>query len=133
MAKDNKQILEALLRKFIKNELRRLREADEDQEATDAEAGTEEETPETPEPAATEKPEEEKPEEQPQEEPAEEEGLNMDFQEGLDNFIQKLKSSTDPVQHEDVVNIVTDLIDSFTSGNDAKMKILSNVRDNFLA
>lgn len=122
MAK-KEQVLEALLRKFIQKELRRLREAEEDQ-------NDQEDTQDQQEPEQEEQPEEPT---TPEPQPEEEEGLNIDFQEGLDNFIQKLKSSTEPVENDDVVAIVTDLIDSFVSSQDGKLGILSSVKDNFLS
>lgn len=117
-------ITENLLRKYVQNEIRRIMEADE------------EETPSAP-PAPTvktkpvEKPVE-KPAEKPEEAPAEEQGLNADFQAAMNAFVQKLKSSTEPVQHDDLIDMVGSLIDMFTSSSEAKLNILRTVKTNIV-
>jgi hypothetical protein len=121
--KNKKQaISENLLRKYIKNEIRRIMEADE------------EETPSAPPaPAVKAKPVEkpaEKPE--PEETPEDNQGLNADFQAAMNAFVQKLKSSTEPVEHDDLINMVGDLIDTFTSSSEAKLNILRTVKTNIV-
>ena len=120
--KNKKQaISENTLRKYIQNEIRRMMEA-------------EEETPSAP-PAPTvktkpvEKPAE-KPE--PEETPEDTQGLNADFQAAMNAFVQKLKSSTEPVEHDDLINMVGDLIDTFTSSSEAKLNILRTVKTNIV-
>ena len=121
--KNKKQaISENTLRKYIQNEIRRMMEAEE------------EETPSAP-PAPTvktkpvEKPAE-KPE--PEETPEDTQGLNADFQAAMNAFVQKLKSSTEPVEHDDLINMVGDLIDTFTSSSEAKLNILRTVKTNIV-
>lgn len=121
--KNKKQaISENTLRKYIQNEIRRMMEAEE------------EETPSAP-PAPTvktkpvEKPVE-KPE--PEETPEDTQGLNADFQAAMNAFVQKLKSSTEPVEHDDLINMVGDLIDTFTSSSEAKLNILRTVKTNIV-
>jgi hypothetical protein len=127
--KNKKQgISENLLRKYIKNEIRRIMEADE------------EETPSAPpapivktKPAAkpAEKPAE-KPVAEPEETSEENQGLNADFQAAMNTFIQKLKSSTEPVEHDDLINMVGDIIDRFTTSSEAKLNILRTVKTNIV-
>jgi hypothetical protein len=123
--RNKKQALaENLLRKYIQNEIRKLMEAEE------------EETPSAP-PAPTvkTKPVEKpvtKPEEAPEETPEEEQGLNADFQAAMNTFIQKLKSSTESVQHDDLITMVGGLIDTFTSSSEAKLNILRTVKTNIV-
>lgn len=121
--KNKKQaISENLLRKYIQNEIRRMMEAEE------------EETPSAP-PAPTvktkpvEKPVE-KPE--PEETPEDTQGLNADFQAAMNAFVQKLKSSTESVEHDDLINMVGDIIDTFTSSSEAKLNILRTVKTNIV-
>ena len=123
--KNKKQaISENLLRKYIKNEIRRIMEADE------------EETPSAPPaPAVKTKPVEkpaEKPVAEPEEAPEDNQGLNADFQAAMNTFVQKLKSSTESVEHDDLINMVGDLIDRFTSSSEAKLNILRTVKTNIV-
>ena len=125
------QLAESLLRRYIQKEIRKIMEADE--EST-------EETPETPEaptdkPVAEPKPQE-KPKEEPKPEPAPEPepevGLNQDFQDAMDQFVQKLKTSTEPVEQDDLVTMVGDLITMFNASSEGKLKILQAVKSNII-
>ena len=120
MKNKRQNITENLLRKYVQNEIRRIMEADE------------EETPSAP-PAPTVKTKPvEKPVEKPKEAPVEDQGLNADFQAAMNTFVQKLKSSTEPVQHDDLIDMVGSLIDMFTSSSESKLNILRTVKTNIV-
>lgn len=123
MKKTKQQLAESLLRKYIQNEIRRMMEADE---TADQEADGQEEAP------AEEPAKEEPAKKEPEQAPEEEVGLNADFQAGLDQFIQKLKTSTEPVEHDDLIDIVSQLVDMFVGSSEAKLNILKAVRTNIV-
>ena len=121
MKKTNQKLAESVLRKYIQKEIRRMMEAEEETTDPNAEAGQEEEAPE-----------EEPQKKEPEQAPEEEAGLNDDFQAGLDQFVQKLKTSTESVDNEDLVEIVGQLIDVFVSSNEGRLSILRAVKTNIV-
>jgi outer membrane biosynthesis protein TonB len=130
------QLAESLLRRYIQKEIRKIMEADEESTEETPAAETPE-TPETPtdKPVAEPKPQE-KPKEEPKPEPAPEPepevGLNQDFQDAMDQFVQKLKTSTEPVEQDDLVTMVGDLITMFNASSEGKLKILHAVKSNIV-
>lgn len=134
MKKSKAQLAESLVRRYIQKEIARLMEEEETKDSTETPA----EEP-TPTPKPEEKPKEE-PKEKPQEEPApqpepEEEpeiGLNQDFQDAMDQFVQKLKTSTEPVEHDDLITMVGDLIGMFVQSSEGKLKVLQAVKTNIV-
>jgi len=98
-----KPLAENKLRQFIRKEIHRLMEAEETEEV-------------------------------PQEEPApeEEEGLGADFQDALNLFLRKLRSSSDSVGDDDLAEMVSTIIDTFVSSNESKLTILKQVRNNIV-
>lgn len=133
MKKSKAQLAESLVRRYIQKEIARIME--EEEETKDS---AETETP-TEDPATTPEPTP-KPEEKPKEEPApqpepEEEpevGLNQDFQDAMDQFVQKLKTSTEPVEHDDLITMVGDLIGMFVQSSEGKLKVLQAVKTNIV-
>jgi hypothetical protein len=124
MKKTNQKLAESVLRKYIQKEIRRMMEADETTDDQNAEAGQEGDQEEAP--------KEEPKKKEPEQAPEEEAGLNDDFQAGLDQFVQKLKTSTESVDHEDLVEIVGQLIDVFVSSNEGRLNILRAVKTNIV-
>jgi hypothetical protein len=123
MKKTNQKLAESVLRKYIQKEIRRMMEAEEETDSPNAEGG--EETPE-------EAPKEEPKKQEPEQAPEEEAGLNEDFQAGLDQFVQKLKTSTEPVEHDDLIDMVGQLVDMFVTSNEGKLNILRAVKTNIV-
>ena len=129
--KSKKQTLaENLLRQYIRKEIKKIMEADEEGGEPTATASTEKPAPK-PTPKPEEKPEE-TPEETPEEEPEEEEGLNPDFQAAYNNFIAKLKGSTGSVTSEDVVEMASNFINSFTGSSEEKLNVLKTIKSNIV-
>jgi hypothetical protein len=120
--KSNKQKLaENVLRQYIRKEIKKIMEAED-------ETAPAETTPEAPE--KEEKPE---PKEKPQPEaPAEEQGLNADFQAALDLFVRKLRSSTESVGTDDVVEMAGSFIDMFTGSSEEKLNVLKSIKSNIV-
>lgn len=135
MMKNKKQVLaENLLRQYIRKEIKKIMEADEEGNEPTATASTQKPAPKptpTPTPKPEEKPEEE-PEETPEEQPEEEEGLNADFQAAYNGFIAKLKGSTESVSTEDVVEIASSFINSFTGSSEEKLNVLKTIKSNIV-
>lgn len=96
-----KPLMENKLRQLIRKEITRLMEAEETEEV---------------------------PQEEPQ--PEEEEGMSTDFEEALNYFIRKLRSSTDSVGDNDLIEMLGTIIDTFTSSNESKLTILKQIRNN---
>lgn len=96
-----KSLMENSLRQLIRKEIYRLMEAEETEEV---------------------------PQEEPQ--PEEEEGMSADFEEALNYFIRKLRSSTDSVGDDDLVEMLSTVIDTFTSSNESRLNILKQIRNN---
>ena len=96
-----KSLMENSLRQLIRKEIYRLMEAEETEEV---------------------------PQEEPQ--PEEEEGMSTDFEEALNYFIRKLRSSTDSVGDDDLIEMLGTIIDTFTSSNESRLTILKQIRNN---
>ena len=96
-----KTLMENSLRQLIRKEIYRLMEAEETEEV---------------------------PQEEPQ--PEEEEGMSTDFEEALNYFIRKLRSSTDNVGDDDLIEMLGTIIDTFTSSNESRLTILKQIRNN---
>ena len=71
-------------------------------------------------------------EEAPQEEPEQEEGLNADFDEAVTRFIRKVRSSSESVSDDDLIEMVGTIIDTFASSNESKLNILKSIRNNIV-
>jgi hypothetical protein len=98
-----KPLAENKLRQLIRREITRLMEAEETEEV---------------------------PQEEPQ--PEEEEGMSADFQEALNYFLRKLRSSTDSVGDGDLVELAGTVIDTFAASNESKLNILKQIRNNIV-
>ena len=110
MKKNKQKLAENTLRMYIRNEIRRIMEADDDSEDTQEEP--------------TEKPQA-KPE--PKAEP-EEEGMPRDFEKATGSYIARLKSSTESVDHDSLIEMVSTIIDSFVDSNEHKLSVLRAIK-----
>lgn len=122
MKSKKEQLAGNVLRQYIRKEIRKIMEAEDETAPT-------EKTPE----AAPEK--EEKPEPKPEpkpEAPAEEQGLNADFQAALDLFVRKLRSSTESVGTDDIVDMAGSFIDMFTGSSEEKLNVLKAIKSNIV-
>ena len=119
-----KQIREAVRRLVVKM----LREQEEEEEEETAEEDpTAAPTPMPPTPETKPKPE---PQAQPEPTPEEEEGLNADFQAATDMFIRKLTQSTGTPAAEDLVDMISQLIERFTTTSEERLNLLKGIRNN---
>lgn len=87
----------------------------------------------TPTPPAQQEPPKEEPKEEPaQPEPApeEEEGLNADFQAATDMFIRKLTQSTGTPSADDLVDMMSQMVERFTTTSEERLNLLKGIRDN---
>ena len=100
-------LAENVLRKYIRNEIKKLMEADEEQST--------EETPEV----------EPEPEE-------EEEGLNADFDAATSRYIGKLKDSSNSVEESDLIDMVSTIITAFAGSSEQKLNVLKAVKTNIV-
>jgi len=109
----------------------------EEEEKT-AEETPEEETPEadpttattapTADPAAKEEPQEEPaPEEAP-----EEEGLGGDFQTAVDMFARKISLSQDTPTNDDLVDMLSQVAEKFTTTSEERLNLLKGIRNNIV-
>lgn len=99
-----KPLNETKLRQFLRREIYRLMEAEETEEV-------------------------------PQEEPApeeEEEGLSADFEDALNLFMRKLRSSKDSVGDDDLIEMISTVISFFVTSNESKLNILKQIRNNII-
>ena len=122
MKSKKEQLAENVLRQYIRKEIRKIMEAEDETAPT-------EKAPE----AAPEK--EEKPEPKPEpkpEAPAEEQGLNADFQAALDLFVRKLRSSTESVGTDDIIDMAGTLISMFTGSSEEKLNVLRAIKTNIV-
>lgn len=110
--KSKQKLAENLLRSYIRKEIQRIREA-EQEEAPEAET---EETPE-------------EPVEEPAEEPAEEQGLDPKLQAITANFTKRLKDSGVAVGTEELIDMLSDVIEMFTQSGDTKLAVLKGIRN----
>ena len=106
--KSKQKLAENLLRSYIRKEIQRIREA-EQEEAPEAET---EETPE-----------------EPAEEPAEEQGLDPKLQAITANFTKRLKDSGVAVGTEELIDMLSDVIEMFTQSGDTKLAVLKGIRN----
>jgi len=106
--KSKQKLAENLLRSYIRKEIQRIREA-EQEEAPEAET---EETPE-----------------EPVEEPAEEQGLDPKLQAITANFTKRLKDSGVAVGTEELIDMLSDIIEIFTQSGDTKLAVLKGIRN----
>lgn len=116
MKKLKKTLVENKLRQYVRNEIRRIMEMDDD-----SEEGTTKEPTKEPKPQP-------KPQPKPKPQPEEEEGLSSDFEDTTSTYIGKLKSSTESVDHESLVDMLGMIIDSFVSSNEEKLNLLRAVK-----
>lgn len=118
-----KQVREAVRRLVAKM----LKEQDEEEEG--AEEETPEEAPTTP-PTKAEPKAEPKPEPKAEPAPEEEAGLNDDFQAATDMFIRKLTQSTGTPVAEDLVDMLSQVIEHFTTSSEERLNLLKGIRNN---
>ena len=106
--KNNKKatLAENVLRKYIRNEIKKLMEAEEEQST--------EETPEA------------------EPEPEEEEGLNADFDAATSRYIAKLKDSANSIEDSDLVEMVSTIISAFAGSSEQKLNVLKAVKTNIV-
>lgn len=117
-----KQIREAVRRLVVKmlKEQEEEETAEEDPTATDATSTEPKAEPQT------------EPKAEPQAEPApeEEEGLNADFQTATDMFIRKLTQSTGTPGADDLVDMISQVIEHFTTSSEERLNLLKGIRNN---
>jgi uncharacterized protein with von Willebrand factor type A (vWA) domain len=109
--KSKQKLAENLLRSYIRKEIQRIREA-EQEEAPEAET---EETPE-----------------EPVEEPAEEQGLDPKLQAITANYTKRLKDSGVAVGSEELIDMLSDVIEMFTQSGDTKLSVLKGIRNKII-
>jgi hypothetical protein len=115
-----REAVRVLVRKMIK-------EAEETEKDPAAEEAPEDATA-TPDAAAKQEPTKQEPE---QPEPApEEEGLNSDFQTATDAFIRKLAQSTGTPSADDLVDMMSQMIERFTTTSEERLNLLKGIRNN---
>ena len=102
------QIAENALRSYIRQEIHKLLEAEEE---------------EVPAPKV-------EPKKKP--EPEEEEGLNPEFASAVNEYIQKLKNSTEPVEQSDLIDMVSTIIERFAVSNEEKLTVLKTIKMNIV-
>ena len=102
--KNKTKLMESSLRRFIRQEIQRIREAEE-----------------------TEAPEGET-EEQPEEQP-EEEGLDPKLQAITSSYMKRLKDSGVGVGGEELIEMLSDVIETFTQSSDTKLMVLKGIRN----
>ena len=101
-------LAENVLRKYIRNEIKKLMEADEEQST------------------------EETPEAKPEPEPEEEEGLNADFDAATSRYIGKLKDSSNSVEESDLIDMVSTIITAFAGSSEQKLNVLKAIKTNIV-
>ena len=106
MMKNNKKknLKENVLRSYIRREIAKIMEADEEQA----------------------------PEEAPKEEPAEEEEDYSQFEAIAQNMVRKLKDSGVSVGNEELVVMVSNIIEAFADSSEQKLNILKGVKSNIV-
>jgi hypothetical protein len=103
------KINENALRLMLRKEIVKLLEAEEEQEAPE---------------------QEEQPE--PEEEPEEEQGLNPKLEGITRYYIRKLKDSGAEVGTEELVEMLSTVIEQFTASSEQKLNILKTIRTNIV-
>jgi hypothetical protein len=113
------------VRKYLKEGEGGNPDTEEDEEVAAADASTQPDAETAKEPV-------EEPEEEPIEEPEEEEeeeGLSEDLAELTDHYIKKLKNTKSDMDQADVSEIMATLLDSFGYGNQEKLTVLQNTKE----
>jgi hypothetical protein len=103
------KVNENALRLMLRKEIVKLLEAEEEQEAPE---------------------QEEQPE--PEEEPEEEQGLNPKLEGITRYYIRKLKDSGAEVGTEELVEMLSTVIEQFTASSEQKLNILKTIRTNIV-
>jgi len=101
------KINENALRSMLRKEITKLLEADEEQEAPEQE-------------------------EKPEPEPEEEEGLNPKLEAITSGYIRRLQGSGVQVGAEELVEILSSVIERFTDSSEQKLSILKLVKTNIV-
>jgi outer membrane biosynthesis protein TonB len=105
------------------------KKAEEAPEETPEEDPTAATTPPAPEKAPEEAPEEEP---APEEAPEEEEGLGGDFQTAVDMFTRKISLSQDTPSNEDLVDMLSQVAEKFTTTSEERLNLLKGIRNNIV-
>ena len=101
------KINENALRSMLRKEISKLLEVDGEQEAPEQE-------------------------EQPEEEPQEEEGLNPKLEAATSSYIRKLKDSGVQVGTEELVEMLSSVIERFADTSEEKLNILKSIKINIV-
>lgn len=101
------KINENALRSMLRKEITKLLEADEEQEAPEQE-------------------------EKPEPEPEEEEGLNPKLEAITSGYIRRLQGSGVQVGTEELVEILSSVIERFTNSSEQKLNILKSIKTNIV-
>ena len=70
----------------------------------------------------------EQPEEEPMEEPSEDPGLDEELSNLTDSYIKKIRNARAGVEKSDVIDMMSQIIDSFGYGNQDKLKVLQSIK-----
>lgn len=103
------KVNENALRLMLRKEIIKLLEADEEQEAPE---------------------QEEQPEPEPEEVPQEEEGLNPKLEAITSGYVRRLQGSGVQMGTEELVEILSSIIERFTDSSEQKLNILKSVKTN---
>ena len=124
---------ERALREAIRRLALKVLREEEEKKAEEAPEETPEEDP-TATPPAPEKAPEEAPEEEPapEETPEEEEGLGGDFQTAVDMFTRKISLSQDTPSNEDLVDMLSQVAEKFTTTSEERLNLLKGIRNNIV-
>ena len=120
---------ERALREAIRRLAVKVLREEEEKAAEEASEETPEETPTaTPTPTPETAPEEEPtPEEAP-----EEEGLGGDFQSAVDMFTRKISLSQDTPSGDDLVDMLSQVAEKFTTTSEERLNLLKGIRNNIV-
>lgn len=66
--------------------------------------------------------------EQPVEEPNEDPGLDEELSNLTDSYIKKIRNARAGVEKSDVIEMISQIIDSFGYGNQDKLKVLQSIK-----
>jgi hypothetical protein len=99
------KINESALRSMLRKEIIKLLEADEEQEA---------------------------PEQEEQPEPEQEQGLDSKLEAATSNYIRKIKDSGAQVGTEELVEMLSSVIERFTNSSEQKLNILKSIKTNIV-
>ena len=124
---------ERALREAIRRLALKVLREEEEKKAEEAPEETPEEDP-TATPPAPETAPEEAPEEEPapEETPEEEEGLGGDFQTAVDMFTRKISLSQDTPSNEDLVDMLSQVAEKFTTTSEERLNLLKGIRNNIV-